>query len=314
MYDLIGDLHGHAEPLRQLLAALGYRERHGVWSHPVRKAVFVGDFIDRGPEQLETLRIARGMLDAGAAHAVMGNHEFNAVAWALPDPQRRNHWLRPHTTRNRGHHQAFLEQVGEGSPAHAEWVRWFQRLPLYLDLPGIRVVHACWHAGALARLTRKLDAQGRIRPAAWSEIARPGTPAFIDAETVLKGIELTLPDPFLFVDGEGNMRRRVRTRWWEPQARSYRDLAMVPRALREQLPETPAPVAQQPGYPGDKPVFIGHYWLTGQPAPLTPTVACLDYSVATRRRSPTAPGKLCAYRWQGERRLRKAHFEWVEVG
>jgi len=314
MYDLIGDLHGHAEPLRQLLAELGYRKRGDVWSHPTHKAVFVGDFIDRGPEQLETLRIARGMLDAGAAHAVMGNHEFNAVAWTLPHPQDPDAWLRAHSTRNRGHHQAFLDQVGEGSDAHGEWVRWFQSLPLYLDLPGIRVVHACWHAGALSRLAPCLDARQRIRRDAWSEIARPGTSAHADAETVLKGIELTLPKPFAFVDGEGHVRRRVRTRWWQGEARSYRELAMVPRALRERLPDTPAPVPAQPGYDGAKPVFIGHYWLTGEPAPLTPSVACLDYSVAARR-DPAAPvGKLCAYRWQGESQLRVEHFHWVDAG
>jgi hypothetical protein len=313
MYDLIGDLHGHAEPLRHLLAALGYRRRGGIWSHPTHKAVFVGDFIDRGPEQIETLRIARGMLAAGAAYAVMGNHEFNAVAWTLPHPDQPDGWLRAHSVRNRGHHQAFLEQVGEGSAAHAEWVAWFRTLPLYLDLPGIRVVHACWHTEALRRLAPWLDGEQRIRRRAWYHIARPGTGAYADAETVLKGIELTLPEPFAFVDGEGNRRRRVRTRWWEREARSYRDVAMVPRALREQLPDTPAPIAAQPGYDGAKPVFIGHYWLTGEPAPLTPRVACLDYSVAAKR-GPTRPsGKLCAYRWYGEASLRGEHFHWVDA-
>ena len=43
----------------------------------------------------------------------------------------------------------------------------------------------------------------------------------------------------------------------------------------------------------DKPCFIGHYWLSGDPEPLAPNVACLDYSVAKN-------GKLVAYRWSGE--------------
>jgi hypothetical protein len=41
--------------------------------------IFVGDFIDRGPQQREILRIARSMCEAGAARAVMGNHEFNTI-------------------------------------------------------------------------------------------------------------------------------------------------------------------------------------------------------------------------------------------
>ena len=80
-YDVIGDVHGHAGVLRGLLAKLGYVER-GAYRHPERQAVFVGDLIDRGPEQLATLRIVRSMVDAGDTLAVLGNHEFNAVAWA----------------------------------------------------------------------------------------------------------------------------------------------------------------------------------------------------------------------------------------
>ena len=48
-YDVIGDLHGHAKELRTLLAQLGYEERNGVHVAQGRKAIFVGDFIDRGP-------------------------------------------------------------------------------------------------------------------------------------------------------------------------------------------------------------------------------------------------------------------------
>lgn len=50
MYDLIGDIHGHAAELISLLELLGYDRHRGYYSHPARKAVFVGDFIDRGPQ------------------------------------------------------------------------------------------------------------------------------------------------------------------------------------------------------------------------------------------------------------------------
>ena len=76
-FDLIGDIHGYAIPLRRLLKKLGYREVHGVFRHDIRTVIFLGDFIDRGPEQREVLSIARGMCEAGSACAVLGNHEFN---------------------------------------------------------------------------------------------------------------------------------------------------------------------------------------------------------------------------------------------
>ena len=43
-YDIIGDIHGHARSLRALLRQLGYRDHSGVWRHPDRRAVFLGDF------------------------------------------------------------------------------------------------------------------------------------------------------------------------------------------------------------------------------------------------------------------------------
>ena len=47
-YDLVGDIHGHADPLHRLLEKLDYAEVEGVFRHPERKMIFVGDFIDRG--------------------------------------------------------------------------------------------------------------------------------------------------------------------------------------------------------------------------------------------------------------------------
>ena len=118
MYDLIGDIHGYATELKALLEKLGYREANGVWQHPDRKVIFLGDFVDRGPEQVETVEIGRNMVENGQALAVMGNHELNAVAWATEDPEQPGQYLRPHTTKNLKQHKEFLEQVGEGSEQH----------------------------------------------------------------------------------------------------------------------------------------------------------------------------------------------------
>jgi len=83
-----------------------------------------------------------------------------------------------------------------------------------------------------------------------------------------------------------------------------------PFALRPSLgksrPRDPDPVGiRRAAYPAPRkqtPIFIGHYWLPPErPAPLTPTIACLDYSVA-------AGGPLVAYRWDSERHLRPDKF------
>jgi hypothetical protein len=51
LYDLIGDIYGHASWLRPLLERLGYHKCDGLWSHPERQVIFLGDFVDRGPHR-----------------------------------------------------------------------------------------------------------------------------------------------------------------------------------------------------------------------------------------------------------------------
>lgn len=306
MYDIIGDIHGYAGPLKRLLVRLGYQETNGVWCHAHRKALFLGDYIDRGPEQVEVVRVVRAMVEAGTALAIMGNHEFNAVAWATPHPSRPGEHLRLHNARNRHQHHTFLEQVGEGSPLHQEVIDWFRTLPLYLDLPELRAVHACWHPDHMTVLSQELDTRQRLPADAWARAATAGNPLFSAVETALKGQEVELPDGAGFHDKDGHHRRHIRTRWWQATPATYRSAALMPDGDRGGVPDQPLPEGVLPGYNGDKPVFVGHYWLNGTPAPLTEDVACLDYSIAARQ-----GGRLAAYRWDGQRPLHEDAFEWV---
>ena len=68
-FGIIGDVHGQFDKLIGLLSYMGYRETGGAWRHPSRSAIFVGDLIDRGPKQLATVNLVRGMVEAGARMA-----------------------------------------------------------------------------------------------------------------------------------------------------------------------------------------------------------------------------------------------------
>ncbi|MQM39048.1 hypothetical protein KBTX_03070 [wastewater metagenome] len=307
--DLIGDIHGHADALEALLGKLGYREVGGVYRHAERRVIFVGDFIDRGPMQQRVLEVVRRMCDAGQARAVMGNHEYNAVCFATPDPARPGEHLRPHSEKNVGQHRRFLEQMAaleDWSVAHREWVDWFSTLPLWLEEEGLRVVHACWHPGHQRALAPFLDAGNRLTTAGYVATSRRGTPEYEALETLLKGLEVPLPEGHSFRDKDGHPREAVRVRWWSHPPMTYRDGAVIDEATRQTLPDSPMPETGRLGYDGDKPMFVGHYWMRGAPAPMAPQVACLDYSVAEQ-------GRLCAYRWNGESRLSADNFVWVEA-
>jgi len=77
-FDIIGDLHGCCDELEQLLQLLGYeRNDGGPWVHPAgRKAIFVGDLVDRGPRIVDTLKTVMAMSQAGTALSVPGNHDI----------------------------------------------------------------------------------------------------------------------------------------------------------------------------------------------------------------------------------------------
>jgi hypothetical protein len=84
--DVIGDIHGHHDALVGLLTELGYAETRGAWRHADRTAVFLGDFIDRGPKQVEVVRTVRAMVDAGSAVAVVCRETERGVAVAVTAP------------------------------------------------------------------------------------------------------------------------------------------------------------------------------------------------------------------------------------
>ena len=73
---MVGDVHGCAAELRELLGRLGYQPTpEGGWRHPERTLVFLGDLVDRGPACVEVLRQARASVLAGDALCVLGNHD-----------------------------------------------------------------------------------------------------------------------------------------------------------------------------------------------------------------------------------------------
>jgi protein phosphatase len=79
-FDIIGDVHGCCDELERLLSELGWEQKNGLYAHPEgRKAVFVGDLVDRGPRIVDSVRLVKAMVDAGFALCVPGNHDIKLV-------------------------------------------------------------------------------------------------------------------------------------------------------------------------------------------------------------------------------------------
>jgi hypothetical protein len=305
VFDFIGDVHGYAERLTLLLGRLGYVLRNDTYYHPDgdRRAVFLGDLIDRGPQIRETVLLVRSMAESGDAFVIMGNHEYNAVCFGTPKPTQEHRWMRSRTDKNIHQHLETLYQFRDNRDEWQDHLSWFASLPLWLDLGGVRAVHAAWDDRSMNTIGA-YSAQGNLlTPELLQRGTIRGNPEFSALQNVLKGPELPLPEGATFTDKEGNTRHETRIRWWlDARGKTFSELAFGQVGRIDGASPASHLADRFRGYHEPVPVFFGHYWLTGEePGVLAPRIACLDYSVAT-------DGYLAAYTWEGEKELRNDRF------
>ena len=241
------------------------------------------------------------MCEAGTASAVLGNHELNAIAWATLNDD--GEYLRKRSEKNASQHAEFLRQLDEGSQDYKDAIDWFRRLPVWFEVPGLRVVHACWHEPSRSNLKPYLDSRNCLTEEGLQEAHRRGSAAYLAAEVLMKGPEQRLPPGMSFLDKGGHERHDVRLRWWDPRATTFRQAAI---GMDDRLDDLPDELPIDFRYLESTPVLFGHYWLEGKPTVTYPAVACLDFSVAKM-------GYLTAYRWSGERELSAGHLVYVSA-
>jgi hypothetical protein len=303
MTDLIGDIHGHADKLEALLQKLGYTKINGTYSHPIRKVLFVGDYIDRGPKIRETLHIIKSMVDNDKAIALMGNHEYNALCFHFQETEGGH--LRKHLIKNIIQHYETLRQFQNRQKEYEDYLEWFKTLPLYYETDNFKAVHACWDNNTIDFL-RKTLVSDRLTDNLIYESVKIGTPLNEAVEQTLKGKEMTMPNGLYFFDKDGTKRTEIRIKWWEnPAKMTYKSISVEPV---ENLPEQPIRLSELKSNDyyseNDKMVFFGHYWLKGEPSFYRENICCLDYSVAKE-------GKLVAYRLNGESVLNSKNLTYV---
>jgi hypothetical protein len=305
--DIVGDVHGEIDALRQLLGHLGY---DGAGRHPAgRRLVFVGDLCDRGPDSPAVVDWVRRAVERGLAQCLLGNHELllligesrESLRWYL-DPS--------HPELQPGGKYAHSRVVPQASkPVFREF---FESLPLVLERPDLRLVHAAWLPASIQALREEPDAgalalyqaaEARIE----SGLQRDGTAARETTERAAHAAQLLGADgnpPLLPALAEANLRRNldnpVRVLTFGPDRLATRPYYVMERwrmAERDRWWDH---------YTDDTPVVIGHYWRKLQPSAAVPQVGpkmppvfdadlapgtwlgpkhnvfCVDYSVGAR--------------------------------
>jgi hypothetical protein len=244
------------------------------------------------------------MIDAGTAIALMGNHEYNALAFH--HPQAVDSYLRQHNCKHRVQHAQTLAQFFFHREEWQTYLEWFYTLPLFVELDGLRAVHACWDDDHINWL--KAHNLQHLNPAFLEKAHIRNSLEYTVMDETLKGKEVGIPEEFAWKDKDGNLRRKNRIKWWI-------DLAVSP-LFETALFDCPEPMRTQAigrenfyTYPKSAPpVSIGHYWLTNKAPELqSSNVVCLDYSIAKE-------GMLVAYRWNTGEELNPENFVLVTGG
>lgn len=276
-WTIIPDLHADLSRLENTMRTAGFVRHKEGYRHPEGvKALFLGDLIDNGTQNLSVITVVRSMVDDGEAICLMGNHELNAIMLHSGHRKRSEKNLRQHAS--------FLNEAPLGSPEADDVIRWFMTLPLRADMGDFRAAHAFWgddsimaslpsvlaHGGILTMLDNDLlHDLGKEKGALACEIL-----------DVTKGPEIVLPEgDFGFSDHYGHWRTKGRFRWWGgPDFTGWED-AMISLGPDAVLPEgPPGDVVSSRSYGREQPpLFIGHYKMRGTPSPVSENVTCLDF-------------------------------------
>jgi len=304
-YDIIGDVHGHHLELQGLLIKLGYTIIGGVWTHAYRKAVFVGDFINRGPSSKGVIHTIRDMVRAGTAYAILGNHEINAIMYFTADidggPMRT-----PGNNNKRLLDRFALEYQGHPQALQKD-IKWMRTLPLFLELGSIRVVHAYWNDVHIEQL-KGLYKGGKLRKRHLRELANEESLLHTAFAQTTKGIELSMPADLVIKDSQNIKRTNFRVKWWlVPLGKTFKELSFGNKFL---LPDYTIPsqlISDYAVYNKKAPiVFIGHYSLMNTSMIATKNVCCVDACIANG-------GRLAAYRYNGENELYEKNFVFQQL-
>lgn len=133
--DIVGDVHGELDALRTLLDHLGYVD--GVHPHG-RRLIFVGDLCDRGPDSVGVVALVQALVERQLAQCILGNHELNVLRG---DRKHGNRWIL-----DPAHAESTTEFASRiASPVERDAIlAFFRTLPMALERPDLRVVHATW--------------------------------------------------------------------------------------------------------------------------------------------------------------------------
>lgn len=283
--DFIGDIHGDSYKLKALLDKLGYQREivsgESVYVHPDgRKAQFVGDYIDKGPNSKEVLDIVISMVKHTGAVAMLGNHEYNYLAYWTKH-RKSGKWLRPHNEDNDLQNKATRDSIGD-DPYYLEFMN---KLLIYERNPFFYAIHAHWDENSISLIRKE-----NLLELGLDFLERSSDPDhhyFAAIEQIIKGPEIALEKEDWFYDSTNKLRKKKRIEWWDAE-------------MMIELFDDPDKISVL-----NRPIFFGHYSIKDVPHLIDKDICCLDFGDFKKEKY------LTAYRWNGEMSLTDNNLIWV---
>lgn len=299
-YDIIGDIHGYCNELIGLLIKMGYTCQNGIWQHQERKAIFVGDYISRGPDSRGVLILIRKMVENNTGYAILGNHELNAIGYFTYTKS--GNPITQLALSNKKQMENIRDQFKDAPELLVDYIKWLRKLPFFLNLGSIRVVHAYWNSKHVQTIENSIT-EGKLTKKLIKEIFRSQTEFSLAVQQTTRGIEINLPKNLVIKDEKNFRRTNFRIKWWEsPHGKTFRDLSFGNRFI---LPNYTVPeqiLYPFPIYEPTEPIlFFGHYCISNSSLIIRPNICCVDNCLA-------GFGRLAAYRWNGELNLTESNF------
>jgi hypothetical protein len=295
MYDIIGDVHGYAGLLKALLLKLGYTKTNGCYRHPSRKAVFLGDLINKGREVRKTLKIVRRMVENQAAFSVLGNNDYRAICYFTKSATGK--FLLNHNSRTRNLFYFTTKSYTGKEEKLAEDILWLKTLPLFLELDDFRAVHACWDKKLVKFLKKSYPLQ-LMDDNFLEKSVLSGTDENQAIETLLSGKKIPIDQKVTVLNSHQKPISEIPVRWWlNPYGLYLKQIALGNYIFTENRILSRKEMKLFSEYPvHKKPLFLGHYCLRGSTGILQENICCVDFCCYRT-------GKLVAYRWNGEKLL-----------
>lgn len=297
-YDIFGDIHGYADQLIAALKHLGYEKRGGIYQHPARKAIFLGDIINKGPQIKEAYKIVRAMVESQQGQAVIGNHEYSLLNMFRRKGGPSEKVIFKEVSRASSTISAFENDES----GFEELLQWIQTLPLFLDLGEIRLAHAAWLKKDIQFLQSHYPENvlsDRLIMATQMEYSE-------EADTLWRlfnGVEIDPVTGELNHPWNENRDDALRLKWWEGIDKGDLEELLVrdKEISLSKLPLSREVETIMSEYPETAPIlFLGHYCLSADEAFMKPNLAILDSCVYKS-------GLLAVYRWSGEQELRETN-------